>query len=86
MDSTNKVDTTNCKPGFFAILINYFGLAIITAIIVVIILLPPVDRFFRKQIPNTKVRLLVFFIITLAFVYTINRLVFKMEINSSLLF
>lgn len=48
MDTDAKT-TTNCNPSFFAILINYFGLAIVTGIVVVIILLPPVNRFLLNK-------------------------------------
>lgn len=62
-----------CQAGFWATGINYFGLAILAGVLVVIVLLPPVQRFLLREFRNPWTRVFVQFVIVVSLIYVANR-------------
>ena len=63
-----------CESGYWIGVLNYFGLAISSGIIIGVLLLPGVQKFFVRQIPTTWVRILVQIIVVICIIYILNRL------------
>lgn len=63
-----------CIGGFWYGTINYFGLAIAVAVLFAIMISPPIQKFWIRQIPSFWPRLLVQVIVVALIVYIVNRL------------
>lgn len=78
---TATIPLVPCDNGYFAGVINYFGLAISAGILIGILLLPGVQKFFIREIPTTWVRILVQIIIVVCIIYILNRLYLQWKAN-----